>query len=307
MPNPSFEDTLFCPTDVVGFQQDTVGAVGWYSFRNSPDYYNSCHDTSISHVSVPINIFGYQSASTGNAYIGMQCFFTTNFREFLGSELNSQLIIGQKYYVSLKVNCAVGGRWGISPSNGAVNKLGVLFSTVPYNSINGAPLNNFAHVYTDSIITDTLNWFKINGTFVADSAYNYIIIGNFFDDAHTDTLSIFQIPNYFRAYYYIDDVCVSTDSNYCAAWTGIKEIPKAKTLTLSPNPNNGNFTVNYTLPQNKEGTLQILDVMGKQVYKQTLPPWSVMQRINLPALAKGIYVLKVSCESNSTAVKFVKE
>lgn len=83
--------------------------------------------------------------------------------------------------------------------------------------------------------------------------------------------------------------------------------PPERGVSVVPNPNNGNFIVNYFLPQNKAGTLQILDVMGKQIYKQTLPQWSVVQRISLPLLAKGIYVLKVSCEGNSSAVKFVKE
>jgi hypothetical protein len=78
-------------------------------------------------------------------------------------------------------------------------------------------------------------------------------------------------------------------------------------VSLSPNPNNGNFIINYNLPQNKSGTLQIINVLGKQVYKQTLPQWSNMQRINLPALTNGIYILKINCENNNAVVKFVKE
>jgi len=97
----------------------------------------------------------------------------------------------------------------------ATNKTGVLFSTVPYSYSNPPPRNNFAHIYTDSIITDTAGWTTISGTFVADSAYEYIIIGNFFDNSHTDTL-LFDSLTFCVPYYYIDDVCVAIDSNNCS-------------------------------------------------------------------------------------------
>ena len=94
----------------------------------------------------------------------------------------------------------------------ACNKLGVLFSNSTYSEFNPPPENNFAHVYTDSIITDTTNWFTIAGSFVADSTYSNIILGIFFDNNNVDTLRLFKPNCDVFAYYFIDDVSV-TPSN----------------------------------------------------------------------------------------------
>ena len=72
----------------------------------------------------------------------------------------------------------------------ASNKLGAKFSTVSYSYSNPIQINNFAHVYSDSVIKDTTSWTLIKGEFTADSAYQYISIGNFFDDINTDTITI---------------------------------------------------------------------------------------------------------------------
>lgn len=78
-------------------------------------------------------------------------------------------------------------------------------------------------------------------------------------------------------------------------------------LGIVPNPNNGNFIINYSLPQNTSGILQIFDVMGKQVYKQVLPHWSIMQRLSLTTLPAGMYVAKVTSGEWSSVVRFVRE
>lgn len=78
-------------------------------------------------------------------------------------------------------------------------------------------------------------------------------------------------------------------------------------FNISSNPNNGNFIINYSLPQNTPGTLQIFDVMGKQVYRQVLPQWSIMQRLSLATLPAGMYVAKVTSGECSSVVRFVME
>src|ERR1700722_4176269 len=63
VPNPSFEDTVSCPTSV----DEVYRAVAWSSFGETPDYFNSC---GIDEVGVPKNELGYRSAATGHAYCG---------------------------------------------------------------------------------------------------------------------------------------------------------------------------------------------------------------------------------------------
>jgi hypothetical protein len=231
--NPSFEDYIICPTaaDEVNY------LTGWSNFGASPDYFNAC-DNGISGtlVGVPFNFGGFQPATSGNGYCGVLTYvspvlypYPGGYREYIGQQLSNNLIIGTKYFVSLKANCMNINT--LCPSNCASNNLGVKFTNEPYNpGILNIP--NSSQIKTNTIYTDTMNWTKIFGSFIADSAYQYIIIGNFFDYNHTDTLKL-DGDNLCRgAYYYIDDICVSTDSDYTInwVWTGIDENEKINHL-----------------------------------------------------------------------------
>lgn len=63
---------------------------------------------------------------------------------------------------------------------------------------------------TTVFYSDTLNWMKISGIFKASGGEQYLTIGNFSDNNHTDTLhvvksNVLPIQSYI-SYYYIDDV-----------------------------------------------------------------------------------------------------
>ena len=88
--------------------------------------------------------------------------------------------------------------------------MGAYFSTQSYHwSTNPLQIPNFAHVYEESIIADTANWFTVSGTFVADEAYTHMGLGVFFEYALLDTMNLLPGVSSLGAYYYIDDVCVS--------------------------------------------------------------------------------------------------
>ena len=209
--NPSFEDTIACPNSVGQINL----ASNWSAYALSPDYFNSCNANQFS---VPTNFGGYQKAATCNAYCGLICYAgqgagLSNTREFVGGNLASAVVIGQKYFVSLKVSLCLNA----TTLNCASNNIGINFSIIAYNPGTGnpAPISNSAKVFVTSIVVDSVNWIKISGSFIADSAYSHIIIGNFFNDANTDTLLMDGGSSWKYAYYYLDDVCVSTDSMIC--------------------------------------------------------------------------------------------
>jgi len=284
VPNPSFEIYDTCPSGVGDNLTDEVRrAIGWSSFRNSPDYFNACAD-SASYVSVPNNGFGYQPAYDGNAYCGFQTFFTTNYREIIGCQLSSPLIIGTKYYVSFKLARAYKALpFGVG---GASNKIGARFSTISYNEFtNPTLINNFAHVYTDSIITDTLNWVNIQGSIIADSSYQYLGIGNFFDDNHTDTIQG-------RCYYWVDMVCVSTDSLTCiGSGEGIPESNNNPPNNIFPNPAFSTITI-----KGKGITTYIISNTLGQVIKEGKLNGDETT-IAVSALPNGIYILALDGRS----------
>lgn len=238
VPNPSFEDTVYCP-----FGDNQMDACSnWMNYGNSPEYFNICTGFG----GPPLNYnLGYQFPNTGNAMAGIVSYARPNlpsgpnYREVIGTKLIDSLIIGQRYYFSFYVNSS-----NMRYTTIAANKIGLRFSTVPFDSCCPPPINNFAHLYSDSIVIDSIGWTFLNGSFMADSSYSYVSIGNFFDDQDTDTLNIGQFPGV--AYYYVDDVCVSTDSIYNSTWTGIKDVINLHSFKLNvyPNPALNEFIIN---------------------------------------------------------------
>jgi hypothetical protein len=274
--NPSFEQYDTCPT----IFSEIMYAIGWASFREDPEYFNSC-DTCYSctggreySVSVPYN-YMYRTAASGSAYCGISPFAgkSTNFREYVGGQLSSPLIIGKKYFVSFQT-CLC-----LSPINGlnyATNHLGAMFSTIDFSSnyaFHPSPITNNPPIHEDSLITDTTYWTRVFGSFIADSAYKYIIIGNFYDDMHTDTIKL-SAPGYDTAnsYYYVDDVCVSTDSLYSLhyVWTGFDEITKdslsESLFKIYPNPAHDFVTIENLRPDNENYNVSIFNILGQELY-----------------------------------------
>ena len=298
VPNPSFEQFIYCPTG----PSDISGCLSWSSYGLSSDYFNPCSTSS--DFTTPNNYYGFQYSHSGNAYIGICPFHIQwqNYREFVGAQLTTLFIIGQKYYISFYVNLSGNVFRGITIG---INKMGVKFSTIQYSFTNSAPINNAAHFYTDSIITDTAKWTKISSSFIADSAYSYIIIGNFFDDANTDTLNLATTNNNY-AYYYIEDVCVSIDSLYCENWLGVKEQNVNKEeITIYPNPCKNELNVKYNNVPNEQITISIINIFGKVVMQAKTQESEYT--FNTGKLAKGLYLVKVETGGIILQQRVVKE
>lgn len=293
VPNPSFEDTITCPD--AGSQVSR--ARYWHAIENSPDYFHEC--CIYPAFSIPDNIVGHQYPATGNAYVGLYDYSTVIFyREIIGAYLTSPMIIGVKYFVTLKASLA----WNLFYSvNTATNKLGILFSTVDYLSM-PPPINNYAQVFSDSIINDSIGWTTIRGSFIADSAYIFLSIGNFFDDSHTDTIHLGQW-NAYEAYYYIDDVCVSTDSLYCETWTKVEEQTSKEKILIYPNPTDREITIrNIPFGCRK---IDVYDIQGRLIKAITTDRNSRLI-IDISSLAEGIYSLVLKKENSIQVEKFIK-
>ncbi len=297
VPNPSFEDYSICPDNISGIGDDQISrALGWSTYSETSDYFHSCGQ--IWNVGVPNNQPGYQFAHTGNAYAGLVTWDTLdqNYREALGRQLSSSLFIGQKYYVSFFVN--LGGKQGACK---ATNKIGAKFSTVPYSYSNPIPINNMAHIYSDSIISDTINWTFIFKSFIADSTYQYIAIGNFFDSTNTNILTTCTFP--FSGYYFVDDICVSTDSVF--AWTnGMQNTSSNNNISVYLNPFLDECIITFTDIQN-EILIDIFSVDGKKLKELAFYNTSDI-RISNENFSSGIYLLKITANRSTFFKKIIK-
>lgn len=310
VPNPGFEEYNACPTQ----DGSVFNAKYWNSYGNSPDYFNSC--SLIPDLSTPANAAGYQTPKSGQAYVGGAFFAnndTTNtiVREFIGVQLSSPLIVGKTYYVRFYVSLAD------SPSfrNIAQNRIGVWFSNKSYSVDSFCPPPclisllvppNRAQVYTDAIIQDMENWVEVSGSFVADSNYQFLSIGDFFKNDSTDILILPNQPLYnnLGSYYYVDDVYVGEDEP-----NEIKEANE-RVIAIYPNPASEFVTLDYGFTNWTKGDieLQIVNSIGQTVYGQQLPSYSAFQKIDVSHFANGVYLVTIKKLGQLIAnAKFVRE
>lgn len=294
--NPSFEIYSSCPSNIGQINK----ATGWSSFANTPDYFNACGGPGFS---IPSNAFGYQNAASGNAYAGFgnymsEALYPGNYREYIGGTLSSPLLVAVKYYISFKVSLSLNS---LIPSTGASNKMGVNFSTVPYNTSNPAQLVNSAAIFSQSIIADSIGWVRVLGSFVSDSAYQHIIIGNFFANTLTDTL-ILTNDTVCASYYYLEDVCVSTDSLFASTFnTGIQGAFSPDNISIYPNPTVDKIYIDC----DDNLDIMIFDGFGQQVLYKALS--NNHSEIDLSQFEKGIFCIQILHKGRIIRYKILKQ
>ncbi len=104
-------------------------------------------------------------------------------------------------------------------------------------------------------------------------------------------------PNYF----------LGCDTTCTTCLVGVPSLtPEGVMLRASPNPNNGNFTLQFNV-QSTAGELEIYDVMGKMVMRNYVAPWSQYKRVDITQLKKGIYFCKLKWKHTEQSLKVIKE
>ena len=121
-------------------------------------------------------------------------------------QLFKTLTAGKSYCVTFYVNNGEAAGY-------AHNKIGAYLDdgSIQFliDTLNKGITSVTPQVYTDSVILDTMNWVKIEGTFVAKGDESSITIGNFFPNSEVTAV----VTNYYHVYehesiYLIDDVSV---------------------------------------------------------------------------------------------------
>ena len=217
VPNPSFEEYYSIPSNINEIQKCKY----WYTPRGlSPDFFHSEaitpeYNYTSPVVSVPKNIFGYQKAKTGNAYVGITTFDFEyyTFREMVAVKLNKKLTKDLTYKISFYVNLAESSKYyhnffDITLSHDSLAKVKTK------NGYGKVIAKNSIKIKADSIENDTANWHLIQTKYIAKGGEQYLYIG--ITKKNINRLR-FWTTKCFRktgwgdepyAYYYLDDVSV---------------------------------------------------------------------------------------------------
>ena len=215
--NPDFEEYTYCPS---AFDQieaatfwnasDSMGSIG-IKGNCRPEY---CHVCGTSGAGVPDNVAAYQFPRSGSGMAGALFFCDEApppavpyyvYRDYLQGRLFKKLKAGVSYCVTFYVSLG-------EASGYANDKIGAYLDdgSIDTVSICSKPITFVTpQVYTTSVILDTANWTKVEGSFTANGTEKFITIGNFFSKAATS----YVVTNYFfifthHSYYVIDDVSV---------------------------------------------------------------------------------------------------
>ncbi len=299
--NPSFEvgETQPCPT--IG---NLSALNGWVNpTGNTPDWFFDC----ISGL-IPVGLTNRYPHS-GHAFIGLATLYSNNIQtscDYMQEHLPTALKTKHHYYLEMYVVSAFSN----SMNFGGCNGIGALLTTYAASAANTGRIIKRPQFFNRTIINDTSNWFKISGTFVADSAYQYLTLGNFLpkDSILTDTLYLppSAQPG-FVCYNFIDDISlIDLDSGKVS---GITELGmKNEELKIAPNPTKDKLTVSgYQLSENTK--VEVLDLLGrKQLANEQMSRLANEIQIDVSGLVSGIYFIKATDEKGFVRTgKFVKE
>ena len=299
VPNGGFEahDT-FCNTGIIILTPPWQNPSG-----GSPNYFNSC-TTLQPDYDVPQNMFGYQYAHSGTGYAGIGVFIKDipyqNKREYIQVKLTDSLKANKKYLVKFYVSLS-------DSSCYAVDDIGLFFSdTAIHKSIYDASAFNVIPQIINpigNIITDKINWTLISGIYTAQGGEQYITIGNFYDDANTDTLFVSgAITQGKYSCYYIDDVSVTLIED---------SVPTEKSDNIfipdafSPNGDLKNDIL-YVYSNNiVEMDFCIYNRWGERVFesRDTNKGWDGRYKNELCGTAVFVYWLRATLKDGSVVVK----
>jgi len=145
--------------------------------------------------------FGLQLPFHGNSMVGMTLYGCDNgkahCKEYIQIRLKEPMVIGQRYHLSF---------WTSHMTKSVhSNNLGVLFTenSIHYEIdelIEEKPQLNIKNIVT----SDENNWINISHYFIADKAFEFMLVGNFYPDKETEVVAMNDSVRLF-SYYYFDD------------------------------------------------------------------------------------------------------
>lgn len=178
-------------------------------------------------------------------------------------------------------------------------------------------MGNFeaAHSGKDVQLSWSTNYEKENQHFAvmrAGSDLNFEEIGQVLSHGNSETPQFYTFmdrePLQGISYYQLKNV----DINGQATLSDIRSIetnPSGKTISVSPNPNNGQFSLELAIQKTGNYSIQIVSSEGKVVYQTNLllESGNHVLPMNKVALLKGTYLVRATNEKTELQEKFVVE
>jgi hypothetical protein len=272
-------------------------ASNWYNTNGAtPDFYGSVANNECyinSYFSNDFSIAGeWQLPRTGDKYVGLWLADEQSIsREYLTVKLISPLLVDTCYYVSghlvlsniVTLACDGFGFYFSSDSISDFGNPGVL-------SVQPQVVNTLGN-----IITDTLDWTEVSGSFVAEGGESYLTLGNHWTNEMTSLLNVDGTTGWSVAYYYVDDISVIKCSDLSQV-----NIQRQIAFDCYPNPTNGKITIDAPEFDHYE----LHDSTGRIVAKGVIHDSLIL---DLSRYEKGVYILTVMSDQLQKRKKILRQ
>lgn len=298
VPNPSFEDTLNCDS----FTYYIYAGYPWFTPTNcTPDYYYGLNPTCGN--SALQNPTGYQLPFDGIAYVGLYMadpnggpIGVSNSRDYICSSLIDTLIFNEDYYIEFFVSRA-------NNFSLATDDIGVYVSSqIPINSgCSYLPYQPQVENTQGNIITDSINWIKISGTFTAQGGEKYVTIGNFKDSLNTTIIDADNgsgLNN--NSYYYIDKVSLIPLDSLQGLNSNLSIV---ESISVYPSLIQSGHSFHIFSKENRDCTLNIYTLEGKCIKYGMIHSGDNL--ISSNDLNCGFYIINISMGISIISKKIV--
>ncbi len=233
----------------------------------------------------PISGNGMAGIYTYGRWGSDQFSLINDFREYISNHLNSSIIPGKKYNVSFYLTNGNDSVFTYGCNNLAINfSINALQEHININQNLIIPVTPQIHI--DTIVFLHNYWHQFKFKYIADSAYNYITIGNFKNNIQTLDSNFYTLDTYHYGYLFNSPYIVSRGAYY---FIDKIEIYPALEIFGTPNICKGNFT---TLKTNYDSIV---------IWKDTLHPNIIVATDTIITVSPTVTTTYMAISSLDTA------
>ena len=238
------------------------------------------------------------SANSGIGCSGIYTYSTfADNREYVQVQLTSPLVAGTTYDVTFFCK-------RLDWFTYATDRIGAYFSNAEMDITTTGVLPETPQVENPAgAVLTSSSYNMISGSFVAVGGEEYMVIGNFKDDANTITQDVENNGN-LKAYYYLDDITVIAQGGGGPGPTAIDEADKKIGLNIYPNPSEGIVNIELSNSSGANLSYGITDINGRLVNHELLGS-DMQQSLDLSFLDKGMYMIQIYSEGDRVAYQKV--
>ncbi len=227
----------------------------------------------------------YEGNCVAGLFVASPTWSSMQTREYLATELVEPLISGLEYNINFRLFRHI-------IYDAAIDKIGIHFSAEQpfYETHEMLPVE--PQVELDTLITTTDEWVSVSRTYVAQGGERFLTVGNFrgHDEMNYQLMGL-SWKKFQHSYYFFDDMRLTPLESYAH-----------ENSIGNPFMWNGNRLVCQV---NERSVCAVYDISGRLVEEALLMAGST--QLNLEYLPKGIYIARITNNSQRYQMKIWKE